>query len=85
LEPVIVAKTIELSPHWSELWMTYRWGSEEQLQRREATAAAAAAVAGGDSAVEGEEEEEDDYFDNDVEYATDEYLAGLWVYVTFKL
>jgi hypothetical protein len=80
---VIVAKTIELSPHWSELWMTYRWGSEEQLQRREA----AAAVAGGgeDSAVEGEEEEEDDYFDNDVEYATDEYLAGLWVYVTFKL
>jgi hypothetical protein len=30
--------------------------------------------------VEGEEEE-DDYFDNDVEYATDEYLAGLCVLV----
>jgi hypothetical protein len=28
-----------------------------------------------------DEDEEDDYFDNDVEYATDEYLAGVTILI----
>jgi hypothetical protein len=48
--------------------MTFAGDSEEQLQRREALI---------ETAAEDADEDEDDYFDNDVEYATDEYLAGL--------
>ena len=47
-------------------------GSEEQLQRRETVAMCENAVA----ETEEQDEDDDDYYDNDVEYATDEYLAG---------